>query len=221
MRRFATVVSLLLLAGALGLIYTGHTASRGTSEVIPLPPASREAPYPSPVPEEAGYGASPIPTVESYALGDDPASEPGLVSGTTSTSGSETHIGSALSVTLPETSTAVVGRASWYCSSTSTCTRGYRVSGLYAAAGAALRVGDWRGRLVRVCLVGVDRGDCVTVRLVDWCACGSGRVIDLYRAAFARLASPSRGVLRVSVTWSGRRPTAKPLETLPPTDTGR
>jgi rare lipoprotein A (peptidoglycan hydrolase) len=52
------------------------------------------------------------------------------------------------------------------------------------------------------------------VALIDWCACGRGRVIDLYRAAFSRLASPSRGVIRVSVTWGG-----KASGGLPPTST--
>lgn len=114
-------------------------------------------------------------------------------------------------IVLPATDAAVSGRASWYCGAGSRCTRGYGPSTLSAAAGAALRTGDWRGRLVRVC-----SGDrCVRVRLVDWCFCGSGRVIDLYRSAFSRLASPSRGVIRVTVSWVGDR---GPTGTLPPTD---
>ena len=90
-----------------------------------------------------------------------------------------------------------VGTASWFClAGRSPCTRGYP-GGLYAAAGPALRVGDWRGRQVRVCA-----GErCVTVELIDFCACPGGRVIDLYADAFARLAPLSRGVVTVSVTW--------------------
>lgn len=83
------------------------------------------------------------------------------------------------------------GTATWYC-----CTRGYP-SGLYAAAGPGIRVGNWRGRYVRVCA----GSRCVRVRLIDWCACGHGRVIDLYPEAFRRLAPLSRGVVRVQVSW--------------------
>ena len=72
--------------------------------------------------------------------------------------------------------------------------------GLYAAAGPALRHGDWRGSRVRVCA-----GErCITVRLSDWCACGprGGRttVLDLSADAFRRLAPLSRGVIRVRVS---------------------
>lgn len=114
---------------------------------------------------------------------------------------------------LPDTASAVQGKASWYCGGGSACTRGYPPGQLVAAAGPALRVGDWRGRIVKVCNAGGDRRTlCVRVQLIDWCACPR-RVIDLYRAAFSRLASPSRGVLRVSVTWGGS------TVVLPPTDT--
>jgi hypothetical protein len=83
------------------------------------------------------------------------------------------------------------GVASWYC-----CTRGYP-SGLYAAAGPALRVGHWRGRTVWVALDGRS----VPVTLIDWCLCGHGRVIDLYPAAFSRLAPLNRGLVKVTVNW--------------------
>ena len=62
---------------------------------------------------------------------------------------------------------------------------------------SALRVGDWRGRTVTVC----GSGSCVNVKLIDWCACGSGRVIDLYSDAFSRLAPLSSGTLSVRVSW--------------------
>ena len=89
------------------------------------------------------------------------------------------------------------GDATWYCvQGVSPCQRNH-AGGLYAAAGAALRVGAWRGRVVTVC-----RGrDCVRVKLIDWCACGGGRVIDLYGDAFRKLASLSSGEIRVSVRW--------------------
>jgi rare lipoprotein A (peptidoglycan hydrolase) len=92
---------------------------------------------------------------------------------------------------------SVRGVASWYCKAgVSACHNAYP-SGLYAAAGPALRVGDWRGRTVTVC----GSGSCVNVKLIDWCACGSGRVIDLYSDAFSRLAPLSSGTLSVRVSW--------------------
>jgi rare lipoprotein A (peptidoglycan hydrolase) len=91
----------------------------------------------------------------------------------------------------------VKGVATWYClPGVSTCTSGYR-GGLYAAAGSELRIGNWRGRIVKVC----GNGNCVVVKLIDWCACGGSRIIDLYHDAFSRLASPSSGGLGVTVTW--------------------
>ena len=104
---------------------------------------------------------------------------------------------------LPDTATAVTGWATWY-----------DVAPGHAAAGPALRTGDWRGRSVTVCA----GGQCVTTRLTDWCACGRRNgmptLIDLARADFARLASPSRGVIRVTVSSGG-----EPSSTLPPTST--
>jgi rare lipoprotein A (peptidoglycan hydrolase) len=68
---------------------------------------------------------------------------------------------------------------------------------MYAAAGPALRVGDWRDRWVTV----TSGGRSVRVQLVDWCACSGVRVIDLYSSAFEQLAPLSRGVIPVTVTW--------------------
>ena len=89
----------------------------------------------------------------------------------------------------------VRGTASWYCGHGSACPRGYP-GGLYAAAGPALRVGDWRGRYVVVAAMGQR----VRVRLVDWCACPS-RALDLFADAFSRLAPLSRGLVKVKVSW--------------------
>ena len=89
------------------------------------------------------------------------------------------------------------GSATWYCKTgVSVCHNAYP-GGYYAAAGPALRVGDWRGRVVRVC----GSGSCVNVRLVDWCACGGSHIIDLYSDAFKRLAPLSSGAVRVTVRW--------------------
>jgi rare lipoprotein A (peptidoglycan hydrolase) len=96
----------------------------------------------------------------------------------------------------PNPSHSVNGRAAWYCNNGSGCPAGYS-GGLYAAAGPALRVGNWRGRIVTVC----GNGNCVNVKLVDWCACGGARVIDLFGAAYGRLAPLSTGTVAVKVSW--------------------
>jgi hypothetical protein len=78
----------------------------------------------------------------------------------------------------------------------------YPAGGPVAAAGPALRaaLGDgWRGEPVRVC-----SGDrCVTVQLIDWCACGDRHgeptLLDLGVDAFTRLADPSVGVIDVTI----------------------
>ena len=91
---------------------------------------------------------------------------------------------------------SIAGTASWYCGNGSPCTRGYP-GGLYAAAGPALRVGDWRGRVVRVCRLST----CIRVTLIDACQCYGARVLDLYSDAFRRLAPLSAGLVKVTVSW--------------------
>jgi rare lipoprotein A (peptidoglycan hydrolase) len=92
----------------------------------------------------------------------------------------------------------LAGLATWYClPGRSACTRNHPASGMYAAAGPALRVGDWRDRWVTVS----SGGRSVRVQLVDWCACSGVRVIDLYSSAMSQLAPLSRGVIPVTVTW--------------------
>jgi hypothetical protein len=91
----------------------------------------------------------------------------------------------------------VAGTASWYClTGVSACHYAYP-GGMYAAAGSELRVGNWRGRTVRVC----SGSRCISVTLIDWCACSGSRVIDLYSDAFKRLAPLDTGLLKVSVSW--------------------
>ena len=63
-----------------------------------------------------------------------------------------------------------------------------------AAAGPALRTGDWRGRVVTVCA-----GTCIRVRLTDACQCLGTRLIDLDVRDFAKFADPSVGLLNVEV----------------------
>ncbi len=97
----------------------------------------------------------------------------------------------------PAAGNRVSGVASWYCQTgLSACHYAYP-GGMYAAAGPALRVGNWRGRTVTVC----SGGGCVRVTLVDWCQCYGSRVIDLYSDAFRQLAPLSSGTIPVTVSW--------------------
>ncbi len=94
-------------------------------------------------------------------------------------------------------STGASGKATWYCKpGVSVCHRAYP-GGMYAAAGPRLRVGKWRGRVVQVC----GGGTCISVKLIDWCACPGARVIDLYSDAFRRLAPLNKGTIDVTVSW--------------------
>lgn len=86
---------------------------------------------------------------------------------------------------------SLTGTARWYATGR---------NGLFAAAGPKLRKalgGDWRGRHVLVC----HRTRCEEVVLNDWCACGSGSIIDLSDEAFRFFAPLSRGVIKVTVGW--------------------
>jgi len=85
---------------------------------------------------------------------------------------------------MPATHT-IRGVASWY-----------GASDLIAAAGPALRIGDWRGRLITV----TAGGRSIVVRLSDWCLCRT-RAIDLSDDAFAHLAPLSQGLVDVRVSW--------------------
>lgn len=101
--------------------------------------------------------------------------------------------------TLGNGTAGVAGLATWYCKpGSSPCTRGYPAGGHYAAAGPALRVGNWRGRVVTV----EWKGNATTVTLIDWCACPGGRIVDLYSQVWTDLAAPlSLGGINVRVTW--------------------
>lgn len=101
---------------------------------------------------------------------------------------------------IPTGGSAVRGIATWFClPGRSACTVGYDPSCTCGAAGPALRVGEWRGRVVTVT---AGRAS-VRVRLVDWCSCGGGRVIDLFGYVFGQLAPGGlgQGTLDVAVTW--------------------
>ena len=93
---------------------------------------------------------------------------------------------------------SAAGVASWFCNPpVSGCTAGYPASGMYAAAGPRLRVGNWRGRFVEVSIGGHH----VRVQLIDWCACGN-HLLDLYSSVLVRLGlSLQRGIYLTEVSW--------------------
>lgn len=104
--------------------------------------------------------------------------------------------------------TALVGgKATWYCSETSACTRGYGPSDMVAAIDPTL--GIPKNERVTV----TSGGRSVTVTIVDVCLCKGARLIDLTSGAFRRLAPLSAGVIDVTLEVGG------PAMTLPPTDT--
>lgn len=140
-----------------------------------LSSASRGQLVPIPLREHYGAPSSPAAGV---ALRDSQPSgspDPGFASATTGPMSEPASLGPAL----------VAGLATWYDAP----------SALDAAAGPALRVGDWRGSWVVV----RANGSAVRVRLTDSCWCLGGRLIDLDRRAFRRLAPLSRGVVTVEV----------------------
>jgi rare lipoprotein A (peptidoglycan hydrolase) len=105
------------------------------------------------------------------------------------------------------------GKATWYCGNGSPCTSGYGPADLVAAIDPSTGIGKG-ARLI------VHHGNRhVTVQVVDVCACGGSRVIDLTSGAFSRLAPLSRGVIDVAIEVVDRTPVAAGRMTLPPTST--
>lgn len=98
------------------------------------------------------------------------------------------------------------GTATWYCSSTSACTRGYGPSDLVAAIDSDLGIPKGATVVVRAF------GKSVTVVVRDVCACPGERLIDLTSGAFRRLAPLEYGVIPVTIEVVGSG------STLPPTD---
>jgi hypothetical protein len=106
-----------------------------------------------------------------------------------------------------QVSALISGRATWYCGNGSPCTRGTSPDDMVAAIDPTTGIDKGERVTVR------HGGRSVTVRIVDVCACGGSRVIDLTSGAFRRLAPLSRGVIAVELEFGG------PAPTLPPTDT--
>ena len=102
---------------------------------------------------------------------------------------------------------AVSGTSTWYCGNGSPCTAGYGPGDAVAAIDPSL--GIPKGTIVTV------TGDAGSrrVRIVDVCACGGARIIDLTSGMFRAIVGPlSRGVGTVTIEYGGEAPT------LPPTD---
>jgi hypothetical protein len=138
----------------------------------------------------------------------DGASGPPLLGAPPATSdgGTTTALGGAPALEGGIGTALVGGTATWYCSSTSPCTRGYGPSDMVAAIDPTLGIAKGDQVTVR------HDGRAITVRIVDVCACAGERLIDLTSGAFAQLAPLSRGVIDVTIESGG------PGVTLPPTD---
>lgn len=190
------------IAGALrwgcyaGLLAAILSALAVVALIVVVASSLPSQPHPTPTP-------SPAPAVALEATSE---GLPGPTTSMPATTRPGASVGRLVSKTSWASSTlapvAIRGLATWY----------RAPSAHDAAAGPGLRRAlgpGWRGTEVRVCAA--DR--CLTTRLTDWCACPGGRVVDLDRRAFARLADPSRGVIAVMVEQLG------PVPTLPATDT--
>lgn len=186
-----TRLAAILAAFVLGLVLGASVTATPPGSPEPLPslapvvvPSIPEAPHvpgASPLPSPVAATSSPSPTVGASM----PATPVPTVTGA-----APGH--------------SLTGTASWYCLPRSACTRGYPATGLFAAAGPALRAAlgpNWRGRVVTA----RANGRAVRVRLIDWCQCYAGtsreRAIDLYASAFRQLAPLSHGVIKVEVRW--------------------
>lgn len=93
---------------------------------------------------------------------------------------------------LPSVTGSETGIASWYETPETRCRSKY---GDMTAAHKTLPFGT----IVKV--TSLSNGRTVTVRICDRGPYVEGRIIDLNRAAFAELASPSTGLVRVKIEW--------------------
>jgi len=184
-RRSALVVVLIVISVAIGAAIAGAVAPRSAS-VIPARGHRAEPDQTQIAGAVAPRSASVIPARGHRAEPDQTQTEASSLILTLPDAPRRVGVSGA----APSSGASVSGIASWYAA-----------VGLIAAAGPALRVGDWRGRVVTVCAGGV----CLDVRLADWCQCYAGtdreRAIDLSDDAFRALAPLSRGLVRVTVEW--------------------
>ncbi len=192
MSRALEALAVGLLLGLLAGLVIGRSAAATPRQTAIAIPADAWRSVEASEYRPAGGDASPSPTLTVAAI-DVPATE-----------GPSPDVSVSATANPRQTSPklAVTGTASWYClPGRSACTKGYAASGLFAAAGPALRVGAWRGRMVSVC---VTVGNCLSIRLVDTCQCygSGGRIIDLYASVWAALGVPlSAGLVKVTVRW--------------------
>ena len=104
----------------------------------------------------------------------------------------------------------ISGLATWYCSVSSACTRGYDPGDLVAAIDRDL--GFAKGDRIRVSAF----GNSVVVTIVDVCQCAGDRLVDLTSGAFRRLAPLDLGVIPVMLELAdGDAPTGPPTDVAP------
>lgn len=195
----AEVSFVLLLVLILVIVYPGLSAPRSPQHADRPDPLGRMTPdglVPVPTPDVAGGSEAPRRSPGASAvLVEGPTSRITSSPSPTRTRPVATPKPRPAATPRPRTSRSVSGTATWLCGKR--CTIGYPPGSMVAAAGSELQVGNWRGRWVTV----TSGGNAVRVRLVDSCLCRGNRIIDLYVAAFSRLAPTSRGVIPVRVSW--------------------
>lgn len=192
----------LVLAG--GVAWAGFAAGTNVATLSTVAAASRSAQEPAPIPDDGtGFEQGRIPAAPGLSAVPSEAAPhslwPVLVSPSVAPRDEDVrprHVRApAIYAAPPAPRLELRGPASWYClPGRSACTHGFAAAGAYAAAGPRIRAAlgaRWRGRVVLV--AGVP------VRLIDWCACPGGRLLDLYAGVFRRLGPLSAGVLEVAV----------------------
>ena len=191
MKRFIDYLAGVMSGILIGVLMCAAIAPDAWAVVDPTPRPPQHADSGSLTPERTMDGVSPVPSPSAAAgtgLPDRGTRQP---SPSPSQTASPKPTGTRPAATAkPRTSHSLRGAATWYSDR-----RGHAAAGpeLRRALGAG-----WRGRTVSVC----SGTRCVRVALTDWCACTTGnRLVDLDRRDFAVLASPSRGVIPVTVRW--------------------
>jgi hypothetical protein len=142
---------------------------------------------------------APVPAAPGNAPGNVSGIAPRIGPGTAGTISATPRQAATLPGSGPAAEDPLEGEATWYClAGVSRCTTGFAEGGLFAAVSEDFGIEP--GSRVEVC----SGEACVIVRVIDTCS-GCDRIVDLYAAAFARLAPLGTGrvPVRLRVLRSG------------------
>lgn len=174
------ILAAILLSASAAAFMPSPSAPDPVFRPVPSPPRTAVAPRTTPTVDSHGLQKAPEPSRPRVAV-PEPRARVVAPPATPGPAGSK-----------------VSGTATWYCLQGVSPCHYAKSAGAYAAAGSEVRrwLGPkWRGQHVTVC----QGDDCVRVKLIDWCACGGRRIIDLYSDAFRQLSPLGAGVIEVTV----------------------